>query len=292
MAKKSGLGRGLDILFLDNAVADRTNTVEFVKISQIDPKSNQPRKHFDNDALAQLADSISTHGVLQPIILRLRESGRYEIVAGERRWRASKLAGLSEIPAVIVDHDELKTAQIAIVENIQRENLNPLEEAMAYRSLAEDHGMTQEEIATQVGKSRSAIANFVRLLDLPEQILPLVAEGKLSAGHARALLSLKNPENAVILAQKIVDLGLSVRDVENEVKKLNKPAKEEEEAPETFGEKDYVADLERRLMRSLGRKAKIKHKGAQKSITLYYEDNMDLEVLLAQLCGADFNEEV
>lgn len=292
MAKKSGLGRGLDILFLDNAVADRTNTVEFVKISQIDPKSNQPRKHFDNDALAQLADSISTHGVLQPIILRLRESGRYEIVAGERRWRASKLAGLSEIPAVIVDHDELKTAQIAIVENIQRENLNPLEEAMAYRSLAEDHGMTQEEIATQVGKSRSAIANFVRLLDLPEQILPLVAEGKLSAGHARALLSLKNPENAVILAQKIVDLGLSVRDVENEVKKLNKPAKEEEEIPETFGEKDYVADLERRLMRSLGRKAKIKHKGAQKSITLYYEDNMDLEVLLAQLCGADFNEEV
>ena len=292
MAKKSGLGRGLDILFLDNAVADRTNTVEFVKISQIDPKSNQPRKHFDNDALAQLADSISTHGVLQPIILRLRESGRYEIVAGERRWRASKLAGLSEIPAVIVDHDELKTAQIAIVENIQRENLNPLEEAMAYRSLAEDHGMTQEEIATQVGKSRSAIANFVRLLDLPEEILPLVAEGKLSAGHARALLSLKNPENAVILAQKIVDLGLSVRDVENEVKKLNKPAKEEEESPETFGEKDYVADLERRLMRSLGRKAKIKHKGTQKSITLYYEDNMDLEVLLAQLCGADFNEEV
>lgn len=292
MAKKSGLGRGLDILFLDNAVADRTNTVEFVKISQIDPKSNQPRKTFDNDALAQLADSISTHGVLQPIIVRLRESGRYEIVAGERRWRASKLAGLSEIPAVIVDHDELKTAQIAIVENIQRENLNPLEEAMAYRALAEDHGMTQEEIAAQVGKSRSAIANFVRLLDLPEEILPLLAEGKLSAGHARALLSLKNPENAVVLAQKIVENGLSVREVENEVKKLNKPQKEEEETPESFGEKDYVADLERRLMRSLGRKAKIKHKGAQKSITLFYEDNMDLEVLLAQLCGSDFNQEV
>ena len=292
MAKKSGLGRGLDILFLDNAVADRTNTVEFVKISQIDPKSNQPRKTFDNDALAQLADSISTHGVLQPIIVRLRESGRYEIVAGERRWRASKLAGLSEIPAVIVDHDELKTAQIAIVENIQRENLNPLEEAMAYRALAEDHGMTQEEIAAQVGKSRSAIANFVRLLDLPEEILPLLAEGKLSAGHARALLSLKNPENAVVLAQKIVENGLSVREVENEVKKLNKPQKEEEETPESFGEKDYVADLERRLMRSLGRKAKIKHKGTQKSITLFYEDNMDLEVLLAQLCGSDFNQEV
>ena len=292
MAKKSGLGRGLDILFLDNAVADRTNTVEFVKISQIDPKSNQPRKTFDNDALAQLADSISTHGVLQPIIVRLRESGRYEIVAGERRWRASKLAGLSEIPAVIVDHDELKTAQIAIVENIQRENLNPLEEAMAYRALAEDHGMTQEEIAAQVGKSRSAIANFVRVLDLPEEILPLLAEGKLSAGHARALLSLKNPENAVVLAQKIVENGLSVREVENEVKKLNKPQKEEEETPESFGEKDYVADLERRLMRSLGRKAKIKHKGTQKSITLFYEDNMDLEVLLAQLCGSDFNQEV
>ena len=292
MAKKSGLGRGLDILFLDNAVADRTNTVEFVKISQIDPKSNQPRKTFDNDALAQLADSISTHGVLQPIIVRLRESGRYEIVAGERRWRASKLAGLSEIPAVIVDHDELKTAQIAIVENIQRENLNPLEEAMAYRALAEEHGMTQEEIATQVGKSRSAIANFVRLLDLPEDVLPLLAEGKLSAGHARALLSLKNPENAVILAHKIVEFGLSVRETENEVKKCNKPPKEEPETDQSFGEKDYVADLERRLMRSLGRKAKIKYKGEQKSITLYYEDNMDLEVLLAQICGSDFNQEV
>ncbi len=292
MAKKTGLGRGLDILFLDNAVADRTNTVEFVKISQIDPKSNQPRKTFDNDALAQLADSISTHGVLQPIILRLRESGRYEIVAGERRWRASKLAGLSEIPAVIVDHDELKTAQIAIVENIQRENLNPLEEAMAYRSLAENYGMTQEEIAAQVGKSRSAIANFVRLLDLPEEVLPYLAEGKLSAGHAKALLSLKNPENVVILAKKIVENGLSVREVEKEAKKLNRPHKEEDETPESFGEKDYVADLERRIMRVMGRKAKIKAKGTQKSITLFYEDNMDLEVLLSQICGTDFNEEV
>ena len=292
MAKKTGLGRGLDILFLDNAVADRTNTVEFVKISQIDPKSNQPRKTFDNDALAQLADSISTHGVLQPIIVRLRESGRYEIVAGERRWRASKLAGLSEIPAVIVDHDELKTAQIAIVENIQRENLNPLEEALAYRSLAEEYGMTQEEIAAQVGKSRSAIANFVRLLDLPEEVLPFLAEGKLSAGHARALLSLKNEDHVLVLAKKIVENGLSVREVENEVKKMNRPHKEGEEKPAAFGEKDYIADLERRLMRSLGRKAKIKTNGAQKSVTLFYEDNMDLEVLLSQLCGAGFNEEV
>lgn len=292
MAKKSGLGRGLDILFLDNAVADHTNTVEFVKISQIDPKSNQPRKMFDNDALAQLADSISTHGVLQPIILRLRESGRYEIVAGERRWRASKLAGLSEIPAVIVDHDELKTAQIAIVENIQRENLNPWEEAMAYQSLAENYGMTQEEIATQVGKSRSAIANFVRLLDLPEEVLTYLAEGQLSAGQARTLLALKNPDNIIILAKKTVEKGLTVRDLENEVKRMNRPAKEVDEVPEAFGEKDYVADLERRLMQSLGRKAKIKTQGTQKSITLYYEDNMDLEALLAQLCGADFNEKV
>ena len=290
MAKKSGLGRGLDSLFLDNAAVDRKNTVEFVKISQIDPKPNQPRKYFENDALAQLADSISTHGVLQPIILRLMQSGRYQIVAGERRWRAAKLAGLTEIPAIIVDHDDLKAAQIALVENIQRENLNPLEEAMAYCALAEEYGMTQEQIAAQMGKSRSAVTNTMRLLDLPEEIYPLLASGSLSSGHARALLGLKNRDLIVGLAQKVVDLGLSVRETEKEVKKLNKPPKDEEEAAAEVV--DYVQDLERRLFQALGRQVKIQDKGTKKSIILYYEDNMDLEVLLQQICGKNFTEEV
>ena len=167
MAKKSGLGRGLDSLFLEN-VEEKKNMIETVKVSLIDPKPDQPRKFFDQEALAQLADSISCHGVLQPIIVREMTSGRYEIVAGERRWRATKLAGLTEIPAVIIDEDDLKAAEISIVENIQREDLNPLEEAQAYRTLSVQYNMTQEQISGRVGKSRSAVANALRLLDLPE----------------------------------------------------------------------------------------------------------------------------
>ena len=205
MAKKGGLGRGLDSLFLDNSFDEvNKNAIEEIKISLIDPKSNQPRKYFDNEALAQLADSIAAHGVLQPIIVREITAGRYQIIAGERRWRASKLAGKTEIPCIIVDKDDLKAAQIALVENIQRENLNPLEEALAYRALAKEYEMTQEELSAQVGKSRSAIANSLRLLDLPEEVLPFVASGELSAGHARTLLGLKDRAMIEALAKKIV----------------------------------------------------------------------------------------
>ena len=290
MAKKTGLGRGLDSLFLDNAVEETKNSIQLIKISQIDPKPNQPRKTFENEALSQLADSISTHGVLQPIIVRWMESGRYQIIAGERRWRASKLAGLTEIPAVVVEEDDLKAAQIALVENIQRENLNPIEEALAYRALAEEYHMTQEEISQQVGKSRSAIANILRLLDLPEEVYEFVVSGQLSGGHARALLGLKDRTLITVLAKKVVEYGLSVREVEAQVKKMNRPEKEmPEKAP---GEVDYAAELERRLFSALGRKVKITAKGAKKSITLYYEDNMDLEALLEQICGKDFVDQI
>lgn len=292
MAKKGGLGRGLDSLFLDNSFDEvNKNAIEEIKISLIDPKSNQPRKYFDNEALAQLADSIAAHGVLQPIIVREITAGRYQIIAGERRWRASKLAGKTEIPCIIVDKDDLKAAQIALVENIQRENLNPLEEALAYRALAKEYEMTQEELSAQVGKSRSAIANALRLLDLPEEVLPFVASGELSAGHARTLLGLKDRALIEALAKKIVEFGLSVREVEAEVKRLNKPPKQEEEnEPKEIV--NYAEELEEKIFRTLGRKAKIVTTGRKKSITLYYDDNMDLEVLLQTLLGKQFSDEI
>ena len=292
MAKKGGLGRGLDSLFLDNSFDEvNKNAIEEIKISLIDPKSNQPRKYFDNEALAQLADSIAAHGVLQPIIVREITAGRYQIIAGERRWRASKLAGKTEIPCIIVDKDDLKAAQIALVENIQRENLNPLEEALAYRALAKEYEMTQEELSAQVGKSRSAIANSLRLLDLPEEVLPFVASGELSAGHARTLLGLKDRALIEVLAKKIVELGLSVREVEAEVKRLNKPPKQEDEnEPKEIV--NYAEELEEKIFRTLGRKAKIVTTGRKKSITLYYDDNMDLEVLLQTLLGKQFADEI
>lgn len=287
-AKKSGLGRGLDSLFLDTLENDsKKDGVQQIKVSLIDPKSGQPRKSFDSEALAQLADSISVHGVLQPILLREIGNDRYQIIAGERRWRAAKLAGLTDIPAMVLDKDELSVAQIALVENIQRENLNPIEEAMAFRSLADEYGMTQEELARQVGKSRSAIANAVRLLDLPAEVLAMVASGDLNAGHARALLGLRDRELILPLAKRVVEESLSVREIEDAVKKANKPVREKAEEPAAF-RVDYVAELEQKIMQGLGRKVKISSSGGKKSISLYFEDNEDLEILLRRIMGDDF----
>lgn len=286
--KKSGLGRGLDSLFLETLRDEpKNNGAQAIKVALIDPKDGQPRKTFDSEALSQLADSISAHGVLQPILLRALESGRYQIIAGERRWRASKLAGLDEIPALVLEKDDLAVAQISLVENIQRENLNPIEEAMAYRSLAEEFGMTQEDLARQVGKSRSSIANAVRLLELPDDVLNLVAQGDLSAGHARTLLGLRDRELIPAFAARAVAEELSVRELEEAVKKANKPTKEKEEKPATF-KVDYVAELERKMMQGLGRKVKISASGGKKLLSLYFEDNEDLEQLLRQLMGEDF----
>ena len=229
--------------------------------------------------------------MLQPILVREYGDGRYQIIAGERRFRASKLAGLTEIPAIVLERDDKKAAQIALIENIQRENLNPIEEALAYKALAEEYNMTQEELSQKVGKSRSAIANFVRLLDLPEEVLTMVASGELSAGHARTLLGVKDKDAMILLAQKTVEEDLSVRVLENLVKLANKPAKPVVEDEEPLPLVDYFHELEIRVQSHLGRKVKIDGKGRKKTITLSYEDNEDLDEILKLLCGSDFLNE-
>ncbi len=298
MAKRSsGLGRGLDAIFLDNTLMNdnqnKENTVNNLKISLVDPKSDQPRKYFDKEALEELSESIRENGLLQPILVREYAEGRYQIIAGERRFRACKLAGLSEIPAIILDRDDRAAAQIALIENIQREDLNPIEEALAFKALKEEYDMTQEELSAKLGKSRSAIANSIRLLDLPEAILTMVAAKELSAGHARTLLGVKDPEDMLLLAQFAYEHELSVRQLEEEVKRINKPKKAPKEAvDDEVPFVDYFREMELRIQRQLGRKVKIEDKGKKKTLTLFYEDNEDLDELLKVICGNDFLSEV
>lgn len=292
--RQSGLGRGLGLLFDDNdnyvnSTQEVRDRLRDIRVAMIEPRSDQPRKHFDEETLAQLATSIAAHGLLQPILVRELPSGRYQIIAGERRWRASKMAGLSEIPAIVIDYDEAEAAQIALIENIQREDLNPLEEAMAYRALIDRFGMTQELLSERIGKSRPAIANALRLLDLPEEILPLLRDGSITAGHARTLLGCKDKNVMIALAQAVASGGMSVRDLEREVKRANKPAKEPKERPYHV---DYAADLSHRMQTHLGRRVVVSDHGPQKSVTLYYEDNEDLEILLTQICGEDFIDQI
>lgn len=298
MAKRSsGLGRGLDAIFLDNTLvennADKENTISTLKISLVDPKSDQPRKYFDKDALEELSESIKENGLLQPILVREYGEGRYQIIAGERRYRACKLAGLTDIPAIILDRDDKAAAQIALIENIQREDLNPLEEALAYKALKEEYDMTQEELSERIGKSRSAIANSMRLLDLPEEILTMVVARELSAGHARTLLGVKDRDDMLLLAQITAEQDLSVRQLEEQVKKINKKKKVVEEDVEIEAPVvDYFREMELKIQRQLGRKVKIEDKGKKKTLTLFYEDNEDLDELLKAICGNDFVDEV
>ena len=293
--KTAGLGRGLDAIFLDNThTKGEENGVLQIKLSLIDPRSDQPRRTFHEESLLSLCESIKQHGLFQPILVREYAMGRYQIIAGERRFRASKLAGLNEIPAIVLDKDDEETARIALVENLQREDLNPVEEAMAYCSLAEEFNMTQEDLAREVGKSRSAIANAIRLLDLPEEVLVMVKNGDLSAGHARTLLGL-NDEGAILpMAKMCIELDLSVRRLEEEVKKENKKehTEETEETAPLLPVIDYIREMELRLQSHLGRVVKIHGKGKKKSLTLYYEDNEDLDVLLRTVCGEEFFEEM
>ena len=295
MAKKNGgLGRGLDAIFLDNARDDietkDENKIHSLRISQIDPKSDQPRKYFGRESLEELAESIRENGLLQPILVREYANGRYQIIAGERRFRACKLLLLDEIPAIILDKSDKDAAQIALIENIQREDLNPVEEALAYKSLQKEYDMTQEELSLKVGKSRSAVANSMRLLDLPDEVLTMVAAKELSQGHARTLLGLSDREDMLTLAQLAAESDLSVRELEEEVRRRNRPKREERKREEPLV--DYLKEIELRIQRTIGRRAQIKDKGQKKTLTLYYEDNEDLDELLKLICGSDFLDEV
>lgn len=292
MAKKpSGLGKGFDNIFYDNTVDERGNLTR-LRLSLIEPKANQPRKIFEGEALAELADSIAAHGVLQPILVREIADGHYQIIAGERRYRASKMAGLTEIPVIILDKSDIETAQISLIENIQRENLNPIEEAQAYRALIGSYGLTQEEVSQKVGKGRSTITNALRLLDLSDDVLAMLGTGELSAGHARALLALKDREKEPAVAAKIVAGGLSVRAAEELIKKENELTRREEEPVPELGLKiDYYAELEHKAMDLLGRRVRINRRGHAKSVQVSFEDDEDLEILLRKLCGEEIIEQ-
>jgi len=278
-----GLGRGLDALLGTPEIqsAQGTGSVQ-LPVSQVEPGINQPRKRFDPNALDDLAESIRTHGIIQPLTVRRLSSGYYQIIAGERRWRAAKLAGLTEVPAVIIEADDRKVMELGLIENLQREDLNPVEEAKGYHSLMEEFGLTQEEVAQRMGKSRPAIANTLRLLALPEAVLILLEEGSLSAGHARAVLSISDPELQIKLAQQAATRNLSVRQTEALAKSLQAvPAKKEK--PERPDLSIYLAEAEKDLSSRFGRKVRIVDKGKKGRIELEYYDSNDLNTLLETL---------
>lgn len=263
MAKKlGGLGKGLTAIFIENDSEDNNGSVT-LKISEIEPNRSQPRKEFEEKALSELAESISKHGLLQPLLVRPLPLGGYQIVAGERRYRACRMAGITEVPVIIRELGDTETMEIALIENLQREDLTPIEEALGYQVLIDEHGFSQEEVAQSVGKSRPAIANSLRLLKLPQSILDLVSDGKISAGHARALLTLEDERLMQELAEEIIKKDLSVRQVEKICKQKPKPEKEEvsEKKP------SFYSMVELALNESLGRKIKVsKSKGKQGGI--------------------------
>lgn len=260
MSKKfGGLGKGLDTIFAENETEDSNSSV-MLKISEIEPNRSQPRKDFDENSLSDLAQSISQHGLLQPLLVRPLPIGGYQIVAGERRYRACRMAGLTEVPVTIRELSDTETMELALIENLQREDLSPIEEALGYKALIDEHGFSQEEVATSVGKSRPAIANSLRILKLPDSVLEYVKQDKISAGHARALLMLDNEEDMLDLAELIYKKDLSVRQAEKLAKK--KPEVEEDTQPER--KPSFYSMVELALNESLGRKIKVnKNKGKQ-----------------------------
>lgn len=279
MAKKGGLGTGLDALFQDNSPIESEKSIITLSINEVEPNREQPRKEFNESALSELSKSIEKNGVIQPILVRPVAGGAYQIVAGERRWRASRMAGLTEIPVVIREMSDEEAAVFALIENLQREDLNPVEEAQGIRSLIEEFGMTQEEAADRVGKSRTAVTNTLRLLKLPENILSMVAKGKITAGHARALISLEDEGKMLKIANAVIDNNLTVREVEKAVKTaLNdenaKPQKREKKRDSFYDE------VELALTETLGRKVKIYlSKGGKGTLEFEFFGKEDLNKL-------------
>lgn len=273
MAKRA-LGKGLSALIPEDPKVDGNSVIE-LKITEIEANENQPRKNFDEEALNSLAGSIKEHGVVQPIIVR-REDENYKIVAGERRWRAARLAGLKTVPVVVKDYSETQILEIALIENLQREDLNPVEEANAYKALMEEHSFSQDEIGKRIGKSRSAIANSLRLLNLPEVIVEYLISGKLSAGHARALLAIEDDKRKIEIANKIIDEDLNVRQVEKLSKEKNKAKRVKAKSAE-------ICDIEERLRNIFGTKVTVTHSKKKGKIEIEYYGIDDLDKILALL---------
>ena len=284
MARKTelGLGRGLNALLGDPDLQSQGEGSMTLPISQVEPGLNQPRKRFDQEALDELAESIRIHGIIQPLTVRRLATGYYQIIAGERRWRAAKAAGLQEVPAVIIEADDRKVMELGLIENLQREDLNPAEEARGYRSLIEDYGLTQEQVAQQMGKSRPAVTNTLRLLALPDEVMTMLEEGILSAGHARAILGAPTQALQLEAAKKVAAEQLSVRQTEALIKSLQKEKKDKPK-PQGPDLSLYLGELEKNLSGQLGRKVKIAHKGKKGRIELEYYSEQDLETLLELL---------
>lgn len=287
MAKRVGLGKGLDALFMDNNETD--GAVTTVKLTQLEPNKHQPRSEFDQEALRELADSIRSHGVLQPLVVREIDTGGYQIVAGERRWRASRMAGLTEIPVIIKELTDAETLEIAIIENLQREDLNAVELALGYRALMDEHGFTQEQVAEKLGKSRPVVANTLRLLTLPEQVLNHVKNGRLSAGHARALIALEDPVLILETAEKAAKGQLLVRDIEKLAKERKAVSVEEmapkaEAAPKESAWGDsYYKEVELALMSELGRRVRINGNEKKAVLELEFYSKQELADLAFRL---------
>ena len=277
--KKSGLGKGFDAIFADNSVEDISVSASAVKVKlmEIEPNRDQPRKQFDEDALNELADSIAKHGVLQPLLVRPLLNGGYQLVAGERRWRASRIAGLTEVPVVIKELTDAQVAELALVENVQREDLNPLEEANGYKELSEKYGYTQDEISSMVGRSRSAVANALRLLSLPSEVQELVMKGELSTGHAKAILSATDVDYQVELAKFVVKEDLSVRTTERLARKSVSDVKTGKRAKKR---NPYYDEVELALSDVLGRQVKVTKSSKKGSLEIEFFDDDDLKKLL------------
>ena len=289
--KKGGLGRGIDMIFSDNEKKNEEATgATTVRIALVEPKVGQPRKNFDAEELQNLALSIAQYGIIQPITVR-KVGDMYRIIAGARRWRAARMAGLSEIPVVIMDADEQKSAEMALVENIQRENLNPIEEAEAIEALMDEFGLTQDEASKRIGRSRSSVANLLRLLDLPDSVREYVSSGALSAGHAKAILALENKDRTEEAAKTVIAAEMSVRDTEKLIRKMN-AEKLNVDKPAPAEGINYTRELERKVEKALGRRVKIKENGKLSSISIGYTDYEDLEKVLLALCGKDFVDSI
>ena len=282
--KAKGLGTGLGALFGDAAIEDTPSDFEYLQLQRVEPRPDQPRSVFEQEKIDELTDSIREHGVLSPLTVRSAGDGYYQIITGERRWRAARAAGLTEVPARIIVADDKKAMELAMVENLQREDLSPIEEARGYKALIDDFAMTQEDVSQKVSKSRPAIANALRLLSLPAELIELVGNGELNAGSARALLALKCNDKMLAAAHTVISSNLSVREVESLVKKLNRS--KPEPAKKSGTEVDYVLEAQNQLTKALGRRVIIKHGRNKGIVEIEYHDQCDFDALFDTLSTA------